>query len=133
MTKSASPIRLETNLMQAAKMTGKRYKRSTAEQIEYWATIGRSMSKLIDPDTLIRIKSGATKIRLENTENTALDVDDVFSTLDSDRASGTLSQSITSSKVAYRASKHKAGYLEQVDEQGNIILGHFENGQFIEA
>ena len=133
MAKSNSPIRLDEVLMSQAKIVGGLHKRSQAEQIEYWATIGRSMSKLIDPDTLIRIKSGVTKISIEDTENSALDVDKVFSSLEAGRQNGSLSQSITSSKVAYRASKTHAGHLEKIDEHGNIILGHFENGQFIEA
>jgi len=133
MAKSSSPIRLDQALMSQAKVAAGLHKRSQAEQIEYWATIGRSMSSLIDPDVLIRIKSGVTKIRLENTEVESIDVEDVFNSLDIQRDSGSLSEHITSSKVAYRASEIKAGFLEQIDAKGNIAFGHFENGQFIET
>jgi hypothetical protein len=44
MAKAASPIRLQEELMQAAESTAKRFHRSTAEQIEYWADLGRSVS-----------------------------------------------------------------------------------------
>ncbi|MCB1936185.1 MAG: hypothetical protein KDF59_09600, partial [Nitrosomonas sp.] len=37
MAKSASPIRLQEELMKAAELTASRFHRSTAEQIEYWA------------------------------------------------------------------------------------------------
>jgi hypothetical protein len=42
--RSDRPVRLQENLMQAAKLTGERFHRSTAEQIEYWADIGRKVS-----------------------------------------------------------------------------------------
>jgi ParD-like antitoxin of type II ParDE toxin-antitoxin system len=40
MAKAASPIRLQTELMQQAEPTAKRFHRSSAEQIEYWADLG---------------------------------------------------------------------------------------------
>jgi hypothetical protein len=49
MAKAASPIRLQKELMQAAELTAKRFHRSTAEQIEYWADLGRSVSSTLDP------------------------------------------------------------------------------------
>ncbi|MDO9469638.1 MAG: hypothetical protein Q7J23_02775, partial [Nitrosomonas sp.] len=62
MAKSASPIRLQENLMRAAALTGERFHRSTAEQIEYWAEIGCNMSKILDPDDLLSISAGLAKI-----------------------------------------------------------------------
>jgi len=35
MAKAISPVRLQDDLMQAAKLTGERFHRSSAEQIEY--------------------------------------------------------------------------------------------------
>ncbi|MCF8003822.1 MAG: ParD-like family protein [Chromatiaceae bacterium] len=37
MRKSASPIRLQEDLMQSASLAGSQLHRSAAEQIEYWA------------------------------------------------------------------------------------------------
>ena len=131
MAKSNSPIRLDAALMSQAKLAAGLHKRSQAEQIEYWAVLGQSMTKLIDPDSLIRIKSGVTKIRLEDIENTSIDPDDVFNTLAGQRESGVLRSHVTTSKLAYRASESKAGYLEQIDSTGNVTVGHFENGHFV--
>ncbi len=50
MAKSASPIRLQEDLMKLAAVTGKRPHRSTAEQIEYWAEMGRNVSAMLNPD-----------------------------------------------------------------------------------
>ena len=62
MAKAASPIRFQQDLMQAAESTAKRFHRSTAEQIEYWAELGRSVSSTLDPDILLSIKAGLAKI-----------------------------------------------------------------------
>ena len=50
MAKAASPIRLQQDLMQAAETTAKRFHRSTAEQVEYWAELGRSVAATLDPE-----------------------------------------------------------------------------------
>jgi len=117
--------------MSRAKLAASLHKRSQAEQIEYWAALGQSMTKLIDPETLIRIKSGVTKIHLEDIQNSIIDPDDVFSSLAEQQKSGVLHTQITTSKLAYRASKSQTGYLEQIDDTGNVTVGHFEHGHFI--
>ena len=131
MTKSASPIRLENNLMQAAKMTGKRYKRSTAEQIEYWADIGRSVAGVIDPDILISIQSGLSKVNVEAVNTVPISADDVFSNLDRQRDSGELTKNITTTSSKYQASATTPGLLEEIDQDGNVRTGMFEKGRFV--
>jgi len=131
MTKSASPIRLENNLMQAAKMTGKRYKRSTAEQIEYWADIGRSVAGVIDPDILISIQSGLSKVNVEAVNTVPISADDVFSNLDRQRDSGELTKNITTTSSKYQASATTPGLLEEIDQDGNVRIGMFEKGRFV--
>ena len=61
MPKAASPVRLQQELMQAAALSGGRFHRSTAEQIEYWAEIGRQVANLLDPDTLLAIAAGLAR------------------------------------------------------------------------
>ncbi len=58
MPKAASPIRLQAELMRTATIAGQRQHRSTAEQIKYWAAIGRSLAKIIDQDTLLELSAG---------------------------------------------------------------------------
>ncbi|MBL4712192.1 MAG: hypothetical protein JKX75_06800 [Gammaproteobacteria bacterium] len=65
MPKANSPIRLQSELMQAAALSGKRNHRSTAEQIEYWADMGRRVAFFIDPDALLSVQSGLAKIKVE--------------------------------------------------------------------
>jgi len=106
MAKAISPVRLQDDLMQAAKLTGDRFHCSTAEQIEYWADIGRKVSKVLDPD-------------------------DVFNFLETQRQQGALTQSLTSSVIKYQSSLVHPGYLERIDQKGNVSVGQFENGEFV--
>lgn len=133
MAKSASPIRLQAELMQVAESTAKRFHRSTAEQIEYWADLGRSVSSSLDPDVLLSISSGLSTIKIEPVFSADIDASDVFNTLESDRDSGLLRESIVSNPVRYQASIKKTGYLEKVEQDGSITTGKFESGKFIAA
>ena len=130
MAKASSPVRLQDDLMQAASLTAKRFHRSAAEQIEYWAELGRSVSSTLDPDVLLSVVSGLTKIKTEPVYSPAIDPSDVFDALERERADDTLSNSVTKSASSYQASTKHPGYLEQVDTNGSITVGMFENGQF---
>ncbi len=131
MAKAASPIRLQEELMQAAESTAKRFHRSTAEQIEYWADLGRSVSSTLDPDVLLSVLSGLTTIKTEPVISLPIAPNEVFEALEKDREAGTLNSAVTSSAVRYQASLEHSGYLEQIDPNGNITTGQFEHGQFI--
>lgn len=78
MAKSASPIRLLEELMQAAKVAVKRFHRSTAEQIEYWVDVGRQASGVIDPDVLLSLTSGLARIKVESVESRVIDPAEVM-------------------------------------------------------
>ena len=152
MPKASSPVRLEADLMQAAAITGERAKRSAAEQIEYWAGLGRSIAKTIDHDTLLAVSTGLATLKAEPVTGKALDVDSVFDALHQSRNSGKLKEdiaglaSIVSTKtvsnaladhqtsandVRYQASSNHAGYLEQLASDGTLTVGQFINGEFI--
>jgi len=131
MAKALSPVRLQEDLMQAAKLTGDRFHRSTAEQIEYWADIGRKVSKVLDPDTLISISTGLTQVKVEPIYGTPINPDDVFNLLEAQRQQGTLTQAVTSSVIKYQSSLVHPGYLERIDQKGNVSVGQFKNGEFV--
>jgi len=132
MAKAASPIRLQAELMQVAESTAKRFHRSTAEQIEYWADLGRKVSSSLDPDVLLSIKSGLTVIKTEPVFSDPIDPDRVFQSLEKDRDAGVLSGVVTNSAIRYQASAESPGYLEKIDSCNNVTTGKFENGQFVE-
>ncbi len=131
MAKAASPIRLQQSLMEAATQTGERFHRSTAEQVEYWADLGRRVSSVLDPDTLLSVVSGFTRLQAEPIYGQSIDPDTLFDALEQQRNQGTLSEAVTGSTLRYQASTTHPGYLEQIKPEGEIIVGQFRDGHFI--
>ncbi|MCL6415790.1 ParD-like family protein [Aestuariirhabdus sp. Z084] len=131
MAKASSPVRLQSELMESAKLAGERLHRSTAEQIEYWASIGRSVSHLVNPDSLLDVTTGLAKLKIEPVSSPVIDPDVVFAALERDRASGVLQLGVTSSAKRYQVSSRHPGMLEQIDELGEVTVGQFDNGQFV--
>jgi hypothetical protein len=131
MAKAHSPLRLDASLVEQAKLSGKHLHRSTAEQIEYWADIGRSVSKVITPETLLQLYAGLVQIKVEPVNGPAVDPDKLFDALENDRVTGCLQDDITSSALRYQASVQYPGMLEQIAPDGVVAVGQFENGQFI--
>ena len=131
MAKALSSVRLQNDLIQAAKLTGERFHRSTAEQIEYWADIGRKVSTVIDPGTLLSISTGLTQVKVKPIYGTPIDPDDAFNSLEAQRKLGTLTKAVTSSALKYQSSLVHPGYLERIDQKGNVLVGQFKNGEFV--
>lgn len=143
MPKASSPVRLEADLMQAATITGERAKRSAAEQIEYWAGLGRNIAKTIDHDTLLAISTGLAILKVEPVIGEALEVDSVFNALAQSRDSGELSEQIvalasgtperepSANQVRYQAAANDTGFLEQLKADGTVTVGQFINGEFL--
>lgn len=131
MAKAASPIRLQDELMQAAALTAERFHRSTAEQIEYWAEMGRNVDHMLNPDDLLAISAGLAKITVEPVTSEPVDPAAVFESLEAERVSGVPSQTVTSSVLKYQVSLAHPGYLEQIHPDGRIITGKFQSGEFI--
>ncbi len=130
MAKAASPIRLQTELMQAAKLIGEQEHRSAAEQVEYWASLGRKIARLVNPDALLEVAAGLARIKVEPTVGQPVDPKAVFAAVEARRLSGTLAQEVTTATTIYQASTTHPGYLEQLDKQGNRAVGTFQNGVF---
>jgi hypothetical protein len=131
MAKAASPIRLQKDIMQAAILAGKRNHRSTTEQIEYWAEMGRKVAAFLNPDDLLSVSAGLARIRLEPVFVEPIDAQEVFCELETERDNGSLSQTVTRSPVRYQVSPLHPGYLEQIGSNGERTTGTFENGEFI--
>lgn len=131
MAKAASPIRLQEDLMQAAALAGERFHRSTAEQIEYWAEIGRNVAHILDPDDLLSVSAGLAKITVESVHGEPIDPAAVFQSLEVERNNGTLSQTVASGEK-YQISLKYPGNLEQIQPDGRIRTGKFQGGEFIE-
>ncbi len=131
MAKAVSPVRLEEGLMKAAATTGQTMHRSAAEQVEFWASIGRKVADMVDPGKLLAIKAGFATLSVEDTAPVTIDPDSVFDALDRDRDSGALSEAISSNQVRYQASVASPGKLEACHPDGTVIVGQFLGGKFI--
>jgi len=116
--------------MSNAAVLGKLHHRSAAEQIEYWASIGQKVESLLDPETLLQIKAGLLRVKLEQVNAPPVSADWVFGNLDMKRSTGELKSEVSQHTVRYQASTTHPGMLEQIDDKGNIRLGQFDNGVF---
>lgn len=130
MPKAASPVRLQRELMESAALIGARHHRSAAEQIEYWAALGRQVARVLDPDSLLDVAAGLTRLRLEPVAAPIVAPEQVFAALDADRVSGTLAQSVSMSAFRYQACISQPGHLEQIGPDGTRRVGTFRDGAF---
>ena len=81
MPKSPSPVRLQDELMRSAALVGALHQRSAAQQVEYWASLGRSVAELLDPEQLLAVQSGLARLRVEPIRVVAVDPAAVFATM----------------------------------------------------
>tara|TARA_R110001592_G_scaffold138511_4_gene357661 strand:- start:48916 stop:49329 length:414 start_codon:yes stop_codon:yes gene_type:complete len=123
-------IRLENSLMMAAKNAALVNKRTAVEQIEYWAELGRNVSRFVDPEALIACSSGLAEIRIEKVDASPVNPMAVFNNLELKRDSGELAESITTTSFRYQASDDYPGMLERIDTKGKVKVGTFKNGVF---
>ena len=130
MAKAASPVRLQQELMEKATLAGARQHRSAAEQIEYWAALGRQMAGVVDPDTLLDVLSGLATLKVVPVAGVAVDPEQAFAALENGRRSGQLALAVSGSSLRYQTSPTKPGWLEQINPNGTHTLGRFQNGVF---
>ena len=124
MAKSASPVRLQDDLMRRAALAGAR------QQIEYWAALGQEVAALLDPDLLLDLKAGLARLRVEPVRAAAVAPESVFASLDAQRPSGTLAASVSTGPWRYQACPDRPGLLERIDNEGNRTAGTFADGLF---
>lgn len=130
MAKAQSPVRLEASLMESAKFAGDLLKRSAAEQVEFWASIGRLVAPRLSPKELIELQAGLLAIKFEEPKPVTVDSGALFGELDQKRSSGALQHAIASHSVRYQSSVSHPGCLEQVNPDGSVVVGRFTHGQF---
>lgn len=132
MAKAQSPVRLEASLMESAMLAGAVLKRSAAEQIEFWANLGRQLAPRLSEEELIALQAGLLQISVKKAEPVVLDAQALFAEVELAAQSPALSQAIAAGSVRYQASATKPGLLEQVHPDGRIMVGQFINGEFRE-
>lgn len=131
MAKAASPIRLQQALMDNATVEGQLSNRSATEQVEYWAGIGRRLANIVASDTLLSISAGLATVHVEPVDTQPIDADVVFDGLEQKREKGVLAEMINHGQLRYQASISQPGYLERIEADGKITVGHFKEGVFM--
>ena len=126
-----TPMRLSSDLIEAAKMEGLIQKRSIPMQIEYWAELGRAVEGIIDHKDVFAVMQGLKTIRLEAAFSAPIDSSDVFKDLERSSGSKDVSSKLTAAPFYYEASRRRPGLLDKVNvKTGERQTGHFENGEF---
>ena len=127
-------FRIDSNLAKLAEREARVENRSKAKQLEYWAKLGRAISSKLNLADAIAVAQGLKEIKLEITQpvqQVAINPDDIFNDLESDRKRKTLSQKVTSARIYYEASLSREGYLDRVDSlTGKRETGQFHHGEF---
>ena len=124
------PIRLDDQLVHDAKAAAASHKRTTPKQIEYWAEIGRTVSRFASNNDLLVLLQGFAEVTITPSPSKPISPSTVFNKLDQDRKQGVLSQKVTLAKVRYEASKSQPGLLDQIELDGSRQTGRFQNGHF---
>lgn len=130
MPKTGSPLRLDIDFTARARRAAEAQNRSIANQIEYWADIGRHVSNDLSTKDLELIRSGLATVKVEYASVPPVDSDSIFQAVEQARESGELARSFSTAKYRYQASRTHPGYLERIDADFNIEVGEFKNGQF---
>ncbi|QIL91265.1 hypothetical protein GNX18_16840 [Microbulbifer sp. SH-1] len=130
MGKTASPIRLDQDLMDSAAHAALIESRSVAEQIEYWARIGRVASRFLTPSDITLLVTGGVQLTLKVKPYVTPDPKQVFDAVEAAQNSGDLASSVTGASVRYQASKTHPGELERIDDLGKVTVGTFQGGKF---
>lgn len=130
MAKATSPVHLQKTLIDAATLSGQQFHRSAAEQIEYWADLGRRMAGVLNPLELAELLAGISTLKLEPALCVPLDIDAVFAKMQYSRVCGELAAAVTTTYPRYQAAISHPGYLEQINADGTRTVGMFSNGVF---
>jgi ParD-like antitoxin of type II bacterial toxin-antitoxin system len=125
-------IRLNADLISQAQSAAAVQCRSIPNQVEYWASLGRIISSVINIEDAFAILQGLKKLRVEPSQTISIDSDTVFNNLEADRAKGFVDKPITSSAPFYfEASQKRPGFLDRVNSlTGERKTGKFADGKF---
>ncbi len=124
-----NPLRLDVRLMRDAKACGELMHRSEAEQIEYWADLGRRIENMLDQRDLLDVKAGLATLTVEPVKARPLDPTALFAQVDAQRQH--VSRSLGEHAVQYRASRTHPGLLDAVWPDGTVKVGQFRDGKFV--
>lgn len=125
----SNPIRLDPKLIAAAQRESLVQKRSVPKQIEFWATLGKTLQNVLDYSDIIAVLQGMKKVTIESVKSSTVDPEAVFAGLEKQRQNNELSQKVTAAAVYYEASRNRPGLIDRV----NAVTGERQTGQFYDG
>lgn len=126
---ASNPIRIDAALLDSAAAEASREHRTPPKQIEYWARLGRAVDGLLSRADIVALRAGL--LHLKPSPSAPVDPDEVFGQMERDRDQFT--RELGRSGVVYQAARERPGYLEAVYPDGRVVVGLFENGEFVAA
>lgn len=127
-----TPVRIDDELLQAARREGQLAHRSVPEQLELWARIGRLISGKLSAEQLAEFVAGIATFSLERKHARPVPSAQAFALLERQRRSGALTRGVSEARARYQASPTHPGLLERITPDGEVRLGTFRNGAFVE-
>lgn len=129
----STAIRLDDQLVRAAEVEAANHKRTPPKQIEYWADIGKAVSRFASSSDLLALMQGIAQVSILPPQSASVASDSVFEQLEKNRQQGTLGQKVTRAKYRFEASQSHPGLLDRVESDGSRQTGHFLDGEFVPA
>lgn len=128
---SNTAVRVTESLFETARIEAAIEHRSVAKQIEYWAELGRSVSRHIRPGDLLALQQGLTHLKFETNPVPPVSLQQVLQELEADRASGNLQRRIRgNAEVIYAASLVNPGGVVAVYADGRRVEGFYRDHGF---
>jgi ParD-like antitoxin of type II bacterial toxin-antitoxin system len=117
----SQPVKLSDELVLDARLAGETGKRSIAGQVEFWATLGRSMESLLN---------GRQAIALSR-RGSAQPLSGLLETADSSEGRERVAAALERQPFPhYRPHPVKRGLLERIDADGKRTVGRFVQREF---
>ncbi|WP_024461727.1 hypothetical protein [Marinimicrobium sp. LS-A18] len=116
------PIRLNPELMRKAEQEAALEHRSVPRQIEYWASLGQLISRMMTSDQRLALMQGLVTLRLEESQPKDLSMDSILEELESDRQSGRLPGRVSEAPVRYGVDPDDPSKLVAYSAEGKRVV-----------
>ena len=128
-TAARRSVRLDGELLERASEASRTAHRSVPHQVEFWAALGRAIEERLSAAETRDLLTGERFVtRIELATARSVHPDQVFATLEAERASGALATRIPRSSVRYDVADADDGLVRRVDADGGESFGRFEEG-----
>ena len=126
---TSKAMRLNDELVRAAEDEARLMHRTLPKQIEYWASLGRALGRVLNAEDLLKVQVGLAELKLQAKEAGPVSLEDAMSRLDALRSGGGLANAVSKAAVQYEASG-EPGVLIRI-QGSRWEQGRFEGGKFV--